>query len=147
MPATINKYLRDYQRDGVSFLFRQYAQGHGGILGDDMVCFLCTAIRDLLVHVHWTCSMQRCTPHLLDGIGLCAHILCPTLCPHCCCMHKIGCLQQCLSVAYEAGNYTDEPICINKRYHACVVYINLVDVVACRAWGRLCRPLPSVQPC
>ena len=37
MPATINKYLRDYQRDGVSFLFRQYAQGQGGILGDDMV--------------------------------------------------------------------------------------------------------------
>ena len=30
-------YLRDYQRDGVRFLFRQYAQKQGGILGDDMV--------------------------------------------------------------------------------------------------------------
>ena len=37
VPATINRYLRDYQRDGVCFLFRQYAQGLGGILGDDMV--------------------------------------------------------------------------------------------------------------
>ncbi len=32
-------YLRDYQRDGVRFLFRQYAQKQGGILGDDMVIF------------------------------------------------------------------------------------------------------------
>ncbi|DBA69980.1 TPA: hypothetical protein ACH3X2_012333 [Trebouxia sp. C0005] len=36
VPATINMYLRDYQRDGVRFLFRQYAQKQGGILGDDM---------------------------------------------------------------------------------------------------------------
>jgi len=34
-------YLRDYQRDGVRFLFRQYAQKQGGILGDDMVIFYC----------------------------------------------------------------------------------------------------------
>lgn len=37
VPATINKHLRDYQRDGVRFLFRQYADKRGGILGDDMV--------------------------------------------------------------------------------------------------------------
>ncbi|DBA73362.1 TPA: hypothetical protein ACH3X1_011407 [Trebouxia sp. C0004] len=37
VPATINMYLRDYQRDGVRFLFRQYSQKQGGILGDDMV--------------------------------------------------------------------------------------------------------------
>lgn len=30
-------YLREYQREGVRFLFRQYAQHQGGILGDDMV--------------------------------------------------------------------------------------------------------------
>jgi SNF2 family DNA or RNA helicase len=36
IPATINTYLRDYQRDGVKFLWRQYKQGHGGLLGDDM---------------------------------------------------------------------------------------------------------------
>ena len=37
VPSSINTYLRDYQRDGVAFFFRQYAQNQGGILGDDMV--------------------------------------------------------------------------------------------------------------
>lgn len=37
VPSSINMYLRDYQRDGVTFFFRQYAQNQGGILGDDMV--------------------------------------------------------------------------------------------------------------
>ena len=36
IPAAINTYLRDYQRDGVKFLWRQYKQGCGGLLGDDM---------------------------------------------------------------------------------------------------------------
>ena len=36
VPANINKFLRSYQRDGVRFLFRQYAQNKGGILADDM---------------------------------------------------------------------------------------------------------------
>ena len=36
VPASINKYLRSYQRDGIRFLFRQYAQKKGGILADDM---------------------------------------------------------------------------------------------------------------
>lgn len=36
IPETINTYLRDYQRDGVKFLWRQYKQGYGGLLGDDM---------------------------------------------------------------------------------------------------------------
>ena len=36
-PGSINSHLRSYQRAGVKFLFRQYAQGQGGILGDDMV--------------------------------------------------------------------------------------------------------------
>jgi len=36
VPAAINTYLRDYQRDGVSFLWRQYTEGRGGLLGDDM---------------------------------------------------------------------------------------------------------------
>ena len=37
MPASINRHLRDYQREGVQFLFRQYSRGKGGLLGDDMV--------------------------------------------------------------------------------------------------------------
>lgn len=36
MPAAINTYLRDYQRDGVKFMYRQYKEGRGGLLGDDM---------------------------------------------------------------------------------------------------------------
>ncbi|KAF9054254.1 P-loop containing nucleoside triphosphate hydrolase protein [Panaeolus papilionaceus] len=36
IPAAINTYLREYQRDGVRFLWRQYNSCHGGLLGDDM---------------------------------------------------------------------------------------------------------------
>ena len=36
IPAPINKFLRSYQREGVEFLYRQYAAGKGAILGDDM---------------------------------------------------------------------------------------------------------------
>lgn len=36
VPATINRFLRDYQRDGVRFMYKNYKQGRGGILGDDM---------------------------------------------------------------------------------------------------------------
>ncbi|KAG6830528.1 hypothetical protein H0H92_000200 [Tricholoma furcatifolium] len=36
IPASINTYLRDYQREGVRFFWKQYAQGRGGLLGDDM---------------------------------------------------------------------------------------------------------------
>jgi len=36
IPATINSYLREYQREGVTFLYRQYKEERGGLLGDDM---------------------------------------------------------------------------------------------------------------
>lgn len=36
VPATINRYLRDYQRDGVRFLYQHYSENTGAILGDDM---------------------------------------------------------------------------------------------------------------
>ncbi|XP_034629144.1 DNA excision repair protein ERCC-6-like 2 isoform X3 [Trachemys scripta elegans] len=36
IPYTINRYLRDYQRDGVQFLYGHYARKRGCILGDDM---------------------------------------------------------------------------------------------------------------
>ncbi|CAD6971939.1 unnamed protein product [Tilletia controversa] len=36
VPKTINRFLRDYQREGIQFLYRCYAEGRGGILGDDM---------------------------------------------------------------------------------------------------------------
>ena len=46
--ASINRRLRDYQREGVQFLFQQYSRGRGGLLGDDMVCpqrCACLAVR------------------------------------------------------------------------------------------------------
>ncbi|KAM4049432.1 DNA excision repair protein ERCC-6-like 2 [Anomaloglossus baeobatrachus] len=36
VPYTINRYLRDYQREGVQFLYEHYARSKGCILGDDM---------------------------------------------------------------------------------------------------------------
>ncbi|XP_040844802.1 DNA excision repair protein ERCC-6-like 2 isoform X3 [Ochotona curzoniae] len=36
VPYTINRYLRDYQREGARFLYGHYRQGRGCILGDDM---------------------------------------------------------------------------------------------------------------
>ena len=55
VPATINMYLRDYQREGVRFLFRQYANQQGGILGDDMVCLSPFAvIHTMLPYIHHT---------------------------------------------------------------------------------------------
>ncbi|KAI5985016.1 RAD26-like SNF2 family DNA-dependent ATPase [Pisolithus albus] len=36
VPAAINTYLREYQRDGVRFFWELYDQGRGGLLGDDM---------------------------------------------------------------------------------------------------------------
>ncbi|XP_007231662.3 DNA excision repair protein ERCC-6-like 2 [Astyanax mexicanus] len=36
VPYTINRYLRDYQRDGVKFIYDRYMKSRGCILGDDM---------------------------------------------------------------------------------------------------------------
>ncbi|KAJ3532277.1 hypothetical protein NM688_g7446 [Phlebia brevispora] len=36
VPASINTFLRDYQREGVQFFWKRYNEGNGGLLGDDM---------------------------------------------------------------------------------------------------------------
>lgn len=36
VPYTINRYLRDYQRDGIRFIYNNYARSRGCVLGDDM---------------------------------------------------------------------------------------------------------------
>ncbi|XP_041475305.1 DNA excision repair protein ERCC-6-like 2 [Lytechinus variegatus] len=36
VPGTINRYLREYQREGIKFLFGHYKNDRGAILGDDM---------------------------------------------------------------------------------------------------------------
>ncbi|THH04714.1 hypothetical protein EW145_g5316 [Phellinidium pouzarii] len=36
VPAPINAFLREYQRDGIRFFWDRYKKGGGGVLGDDM---------------------------------------------------------------------------------------------------------------
>ncbi|KAM4576492.1 DNA excision repair protein ERCC-6-like 2 isoform 2-T2 [Odontesthes bonariensis] len=36
VPYTINRYLRDYQREGIKFIYNNYISSYGCILGDDM---------------------------------------------------------------------------------------------------------------
>eukprot|EP00117_Sycon_ciliatum_P038425 scpid14362/ scgid0364/ Putative DNA repair and recombination protein RAD26-like len=36
IPAPLNQYLRDYQREGAKFLFKHFEQKQGCVLGDDM---------------------------------------------------------------------------------------------------------------
>jgi SNF2 family DNA or RNA helicase len=36
IPSPLNRYLKEYQRVGAQFLYRNYTAGRGGILGDDM---------------------------------------------------------------------------------------------------------------
>lgn len=36
VPSSINRHLKQYQREGVSFLYDKYIKGYGGVLGDDM---------------------------------------------------------------------------------------------------------------
>ncbi|XP_070690463.1 DNA excision repair protein ERCC-6-like 2 [Pempheris klunzingeri] len=36
VPHTINRYLRDYQREGIRFIYNNYIHSRGCILGDDM---------------------------------------------------------------------------------------------------------------
>ena len=56
-------YLRDYQRDGVRFLFRQYAQKQGGILGDDMVIFYSIIPPLVLFNLEMSNSIQKRHPY------------------------------------------------------------------------------------
>lgn len=36
VPYTINRYLRDYQREGIKFIYNNYIRSTGCMLGDDM---------------------------------------------------------------------------------------------------------------
>jgi hypothetical protein len=36
VPGSINRFLRDYQRDGIRFFYQRWREGRGGVLGDDM---------------------------------------------------------------------------------------------------------------
>eukprot|EP01043_Picozoa_sp_COSAG02_P037082 COSAG02_NODE_2760_length_8077_cov_2.993106_7_plen_118_part_00 len=36
VPASAAQYLREYQKDGIRWLYQQYIRNLGGVLGDDM---------------------------------------------------------------------------------------------------------------
>lgn len=36
VPSAINTFLREYQRDGIKFLYDKFRNSIGGMLGDDM---------------------------------------------------------------------------------------------------------------
>lgn len=38
VPASLNKKLREYQREGVQWLYNLYKENKGGILGDGIIC-------------------------------------------------------------------------------------------------------------
>lgn len=46
VPASINQYLRDYQRDGVLFLWQHFKENNGCILADDMGLGKTIQVRD-----------------------------------------------------------------------------------------------------
>ena len=57
VPAVLNYHLRDYQRDGVAFLYRHYRSGTGALLCDDMGLGKTVQVIAMMVAVlHKTCT-------------------------------------------------------------------------------------------
>lgn len=48
IPASINRFLRGYQRDGVRFFWNHYKKGEGGLLGDDMGKYILSHFRKVV---------------------------------------------------------------------------------------------------
>jgi hypothetical protein len=58
IPASINRFLRSYQRDGVRFFWEHYRRGEGGLLGDDMGLGKTIQVISFLAAI----MRHRCTP-------------------------------------------------------------------------------------
>ena len=57
VPAVLNYHLRDYQREGVAFLYRHYRAGTGALLCDDMGLGKTVQVIAMMVAVlHKTCT-------------------------------------------------------------------------------------------
>ncbi|KAK2465546.1 hypothetical protein APHAL10511_002438 [Amanita phalloides] len=72
VPAAINTYLREYQRDGVMFLWKQYREGRGGLLGDDMgqVFFLTFADTVLILYAGKTIQVIAFLSAIMEKSGV-----------------------------------------------------------------------------
>ncbi|KAF8312860.1 hypothetical protein DL93DRAFT_2059669 [Clavulina sp. PMI_390] len=57
VPASVNRFLRDYQREGIQFFYDRWCEGRGGVLGDDMG--LDNDIRDKDRRRNWVEKWQR----------------------------------------------------------------------------------------
>ena len=61
VPAPINAFLRDYQREGVHFFYERYREGRGGILGDDMglVCYWTPGLWEWRLNISYRVKLYR----------------------------------------------------------------------------------------
>ncbi|KAF9006951.1 P-loop containing nucleoside triphosphate hydrolase protein [Cyathus striatus] len=66
VPASINTYLRDYQRKGVHFFYKQYCDDRGGLLGDDMGLVYHFALRKTIQVISFLSAIMRKTGTILD---------------------------------------------------------------------------------
>ena len=56
VPASAAQYLREYQKEGIQFLYQQYIRNLGGVLGDDMgLGKTCMCVNFLAAVLHKTC--------------------------------------------------------------------------------------------
>ncbi|CAO1626820.1 unnamed protein product [Sympodiomycopsis kandeliae] len=68
VPASINCHLRDYQREGIQFLWEAYRQGHGAILGDDMGLGKTVQVLGFLAAIMKKCGGSRDLNRRVDGL-------------------------------------------------------------------------------
>ena len=62
VPSPINRFLRDYQREGVAFLYDKFRNSMGGMLGDDMG----------LVGLVWSSARMGGITHCLGSQSFCS---------------------------------------------------------------------------
>ena len=51
VPASINRYLQDYQRQGIQFMYSSVMQGKGCVLGDDMGLGKTVQVRSSMLYI------------------------------------------------------------------------------------------------
>lgn len=61
VPASINRFLRIYQREGVRFFWKHYAKNEGGLLGDDMGLGKTIQVISFLAAIMGGCCAPGCS--------------------------------------------------------------------------------------
>lgn len=68
VPASINRYLQDYQRQGIQFMYSSVIQGKGCVLGDDMGLGKTVQVKSYMLYIF--CIIQSPCP-----FNLCVQVL------------------------------------------------------------------------